>query len=72
MKKLLLMVAIRTISSAAIFGQSKSVEIHHNGNVIYSEFISAIDSITFVNRMATPCNTGVFFLKFFTVHLSFL
>jgi formylglycine-generating enzyme required for sulfatase activity len=57
MKKLLLMVAIWTISAAATFGQSKSVEIYRNGNVIYSEFTSAIDSITFVNRMATP--TGV-------------
>lgn len=51
--KLLLMVAV-WIVSAATFGQSKSVEIYRNGNMVYSEFVSAVDSIIFADKLATP------------------
>jgi formylglycine-generating enzyme required for sulfatase activity len=58
MKKTLLSAIILFTAIAGVTAQNKTLKVYRGGNVIYSEFTSQIDSITFVNELVTLTYTA--------------
>jgi uncharacterized protein (TIGR02145 family) len=52
LKKFLFSTAVLLLSAAALFSQEKLMKVYQNGNVVYSELTSAIDSVKFDNVVA--------------------